>query len=227
MKLVRCARKHFYDSDTFDECPHCEELGDAVNNSGADRRQSTHVYEHQARRIDDEFSDIGVPGNSSQSPVTYSPQSSASRPQSLQSLVNAAVADKSSEPEDAQTMAFYDFGDAEPVVGWLVCIRGEYIGQSFNLKSGTNFIGRSMTMDIPLAKDTKVSRDKHAIITFDPQNRVFFVQPGESRGLTYMNGELLLAFRPLGNGEKITVGGSEFIFVPFCGESFTWEDYFN
>jgi hypothetical protein len=42
-----------------------------------------------------------------------------------------------------------------------------------------------------------------------------------------MYGELLLAFRPIQKGEKMTVGGTDFIFVPFCGEDFTWEDYFK
>lgn len=205
MKLVRCANKHFFDSDKFDECPHCEELDEATAESIALKQ----------KRINDEFSDIGLPVPPPVAPPIQ---------QSLQSLVSAAVAEKPSAPEDVQTIAFYDFGDTEPVVGWLVAIRGEYIGQSFNLKAGTNFIGRGMTMDVPLAKDTKVSRDKHAIITYDPQNRIFFVQPGESRGLTYLNGELLLAFRPIENGEKIAIGGSEFIFVPFCGKDFTWED---
>jgi len=231
MKLVRCIKKHFFDSDMYDECPHCEEI--AAAEAEAAKKTATAVKaelppnnESMARRIDDEFYNIGIPD--SVSPPASSPVAPASPAQeSLQSLVNAAVADKSNAPEDVKTMAFYDFGDAEPVVGWLVCIRGEYIGQSFNLKAGTNFIGRALTMDVPLAKDTKVSRDKHAIIIYEPQNRVFFVQPGESRGLTYLNGELLLAYRPLNNGEKVAVGNSEFIFIPFCGENFAWEDYFN
>jgi hypothetical protein len=224
MKLVRCSKKHFYDSDKFDECPHCEELDEAE-------------AESRARRIDDEFFNIGIPPEGEQPvaappppPPPVAPPYVAPAPQesqSLQSLVSAAVAEKPNAPEDVQTMAFYDFGDAEPVVGWLVCIKGEYIGQSFNLKAGANFIGRGMTMDVPLAKDTKVSRDKHAIITYDPQNRVFFVQPGESRGLTYVNGALLLAAGQLEKGAKIAVGGCEFIFIPFCGDDFTWEDYFN
>ena len=263
MKLVRCARKHFFDSDMYDECPHCEEMeamdkpkpsapsapsksrstpSDFIALSEEYKRNTSNETEPELRqrRIDDEFSNIGVPSSPPPSPPPSSPPPPARpaapppppppppAPQaSLQSLVNAAVADKSNAPEDVQTMAFYDFGDAEPVVGWLVCIRGEYIGQSFNLKAGTNFIGRALTMDVPLAKDTKVSRDKHAIIIYEPQKRVFFVQPGESRGLTYMNDELLLAYRPLNKGEKIAVGNSEFIFVPFCGEDFAWEDYFN
>jgi hypothetical protein len=42
-----------------------------------------------------------------------------------------------------------------------------------------------------------------------------------------MNGELLLSARPLQNGEKMKLGGTEFIFVQFCGDNFSWEEYFN
>jgi len=152
-------------------------------------------------------------------PITPIPQAQ----ESLQSQVNAVASH--GPTEDMKTIAFYNFEDAQPVVGWLVCVSGEYFGQSFNIKSGQNFIGRALTMDIPLAKDTSVSRNKHAIITYDPQNRVFFIQPGESSGLTYHKGKLLLAYQPLNSHEEIKVGNSEFIFIPCCGEKFKWEDY--
>jgi hypothetical protein len=226
MKLVRCNNKHFYDSDTFDECPHCEEI---ENEPGL---KQVSFEEAQARR-NDEFFDIGM--EETPPPLVMPAQVSANSPaasrktpsqQSLQSLVSAAVA-APQEPEDEKTVAFYDFGEEEPVVGWVVFIGGEYTGQCFNLKTGTNFIGRAMTLDIPLAKDGKVSRDKHAIITYDPESRTFFAQPGEGRGLTYRNGTLLLAPTPLEHGDKFKLGGSEFLFIPLCGEDFVWEDYFD
>ena len=150
--------------------------------------------------------------------------SEAPAPQeSLQLQINAVSSH--GPTEDLKTMAFYNFTDVEPVVGWLVCISGEYFGQSFNLKIGQNFIGRALTMDVPLAKDTSVSRNKHAIVTYDPQNRVFFIGPGESSGMTYCNGNLLLAHQPLEAYDKIKLGKSEFVFIPCCGEQFSWEDY--
>ena len=145
------------------------------------------------------------------------------QPGPLQRQVDATVSH--GPQEDMKTIAYYDFDDVEPVVGWLVCVGGEYFGQSFNLKAGQNFIGRGGTMDVTLAKDTSVSRNKHAVIIFDPQSRGFFVQPGESTGLTYLNGELLLTPKPLAAHGKIKVGNSEFIFFPCCGEQFAWEDY--
>lgn len=127
---------------------------------------------------------------------------------------------------DFKTVAYYNFSnDIEPVVGWLVCVKGEYKGESFSLKSGRNNIGRALTMDVALAQEKTVSRERHASITFDPQQKQFFVQSGEGRGLTYLNKELLMTFKELKKGDIITLGSCELLFYPLCGEDFAWDDY--
>ena len=135
-------------------------------------------------------------------------------------------ADSVNSTTDLKTVAYYNFSnDIEPVVGWLVCIKGEYKGESFGLKSGRNNIGRALTMDVALAQEKTVSRERHASITFDPQQKQFFVQSGESRGLTYINKELLMTFKELKKGDVITLGSCELLFYPLCGEDFSWDDY--
>lgn len=138
----------------------------------------------------------------------------------------AAVAPKGSDTEDVKTMAFYDLGgDQEPVVGWLVCVKGSYFGQSFNLKTGRNNVGRAGSMDVVLAQEPSVSRNRHAVITYEPENRDFFIQPGESGGLTYLNKQVVMQFSPMQAYDKIRLGNAEFVFVPCCGENFTWDDH--
>lgn len=125
----------------------------------------------------------------------------------------------------SKTVAYYNFSnEIDPVVGWLVCIKGEYKGESFKLKSGRNYIGRSLTMDVSLAMEKSVSRERHAAITFDPYQRRFFIQNGDSRGLTYVNNELLLNFKELNKGDIIAVSSCELMFYPLCGEDFSWDD---
>jgi predicted RNA-binding Zn-ribbon protein involved in translation (DUF1610 family) len=144
-------------------------------------------------------------------------------PQSLRSAVNAVAAN--GPIEDVKTMAFYNLDDTEPVVAWLVCLRGAYPGQSFTLKTGRNNIGRAMNMDVALAKETSVSRNKHAVLTYEPQKRAFYIQPGDGNGLTYLNDEPVLTFVPVKNRDKIKMGNSMYIFLSLCGEDFTWDDY--
>ena len=114
--------------------------------------------------------------------------------------------------------------NVEPVVGWLVCLNGEDAGKSFTLKSGRNFIGRGADMDVVLSGDMSVSREKHAIILYEPKKRVFLAQPGESKELFYVNDEVVLNVTSLNAYDKIAIGNTELYFVPFCGEVFAWED---
>ena len=116
---------------------------------------------------------------------------------------------------------------AEPVVGWLVCVKGEYFGQSFALKAGNNGVGRAMNMDVPLAQEPTVSRNKYCIITFEPQSQVFYIQQGESSGLTYLNDEMVMSPHKMAARDRIRLGKAEFILIPLCTDGFRWEEYMN
>lgn len=126
--------------------------------------------------------------------------------------------------DDVRTVAFYD-GDVEPVTGWLVCIEGESYGESFNIKAGRNLIGRSSSMDIALVSEISVSREKQAIIIFEPLKQQFIMQPGEGSSLTYVNDELLLNYVQLAPYDRIRMGNAQFLFVPFCCDKFNWSEH--
>lgn len=116
-------------------------------------------------------------------------------------------------------------GISEPVVGWLVCIKGNHFGESFNIVAGRNSVGRSGENKIVFSRDNTVSREKHAWITYEPKKREFFVQPGESSGLSYLNGDNIMESKKLSSHDELEFGDGKFIFIPLCGENFTWEDY--
>ncbi len=114
-------------------------------------------------------------------------------------------------------------GKAEPVVGWLVCLEGPDRGQDFRLHSEKNFIGRSAAMDVCIAGDESVSRDKHATLTFEPKKQSFWLIPGDSSGLVYLNGEVVHAPLQISGGDLIEVGKSKLVLTPFVGENFRWD----
>ena len=116
---------------------------------------------------------------------------------------------------------------AEPATGWLVCIKGNHFGESFQLVAGKNSIGRNSDNQIVLAGDNEVSRDRHAAIVYEPKKRQFFLVPGEGRGLTYLNDEYISSQQRLTAYDVIEVGGTKMAFIPLCGEKFSWEDYLN
>jgi hypothetical protein len=110
----------------------------------------------------------------------------------------------------------------DPVVGWFVCVHGPEKGRDYRIRSENNTIGRSKDMYICISGDESISRERHAVITFDPQQNAFHLGPGEGRGLVYVNGEVLLAHRKLQAYDQIQLGKTKLIFVPFCGEKYAW-----
>ncbi|MCI8379627.1 MAG: FHA domain-containing protein [Lachnospiraceae bacterium] len=151
----------------------------------------------------------------------------------------------SQEPEDTDhTVAFYDdiFAPqgsgtvtapirpantpsvSTPCVGWLVVTKGMHLGQDFRLKVGKNFIGRDSQMDIVLDGDKSVSRNRHAVVVYEPKQHMYLVQPGESSELVYLNDDVVLNPMKLSAYDVITVGEVNMLFMPLCGEKFNWTD---
>ena len=114
---------------------------------------------------------------------------------------------------------------ADPVVGWLVAVAGNHFGESFNIYYGNNSIGRSGSNKIVLSMDNGVSRNNHAFIVFDPKKCAFYVRPGDSSGLIYVNDENVLTSKQIVSFDVIEVSNTKMVFVPLCGESFSWDEY--
>jgi|GEM_PF-47465 len=124
-----------------------------------------------------------------------------------------------------RTVAFYEKQiGKEPVVGWLVCCEGPHKGQDFRLKSGKNFIGRSKVMDVSIAEDKTVSRERHAAVTFDPKHVLYIVQPGDSKELFYINDEVVLNPVPIKKHDVLTLGNTKLVFFPCCDSKLNWSE---
>ncbi len=140
----------------------------------------------------------------------------------LQDAVNKAI---TGEDDDGKTVSFYKSKKGiDPVAGWLVCVEGEDFGASFTIKTGRNFIGRSSAMDVVLHGDNSISRERHAIVLYEPKRREFIAQAGESRELFYLNDEVVLNPVRLKQYDILTIGNTRLMFFPCCGENFSWDD---
>ncbi len=210
MNLKRCENGHFYDTDKFQSCPHCAAVG-------GDSRQTV-----PASQANVETEPVTVPIKTP--PIAESQESQGF---SLKAAVGQAMADSAvTQEDDGKTVSLYQTKmGMEPVTGWLVCIEGPAFGESFQLKSGRNFIGRSPNMDVVLPGDSSISREKHAIILYEPKKREFIAQAGESRELFYLNDEVVLNPVRLKQYDILTIGNTRLMLFPCCGEKFSWEDY--
>lgn len=142
---------------------------------------------------------------------------SASNEGKTMSYFSSAVGPTSNQAQTRQV--------TEPVVGWLVCISGCYFGECFKIFAGKNSIGRSEENRIVIANDNSISRNKHALLVYEPKKRNFYLQPGDSSGLTYLNDDYITESQKMKARDIVELGESKFMFVPLCGEDFSWEDH--
>lgn len=139
--------------------------------------------------------------------------------------VAAMTGGVTSEADEGKTVGIIQkkFG-MDPAVGFLICIKGSHRGTDFKLAAGRNFIGRASAMDVALTDDDTVSRESHALVTYDAKHNSFSLSPGQGRGITYCNDELVEMVRPLKAYDVIEVGKSQLIFLPLCGANFRWDE---
>ncbi len=228
MNLLKCNKGHFYDGDKFASCPFCagsQPSGDSVTvslPSGGSNDVTMAMPAASSEPVT--VASYNVPNE----PVTQ--KSAAATPAVTFADAMQNAQNYSAMPDDDnRTVSYYSQKITqpvlqEPVVGWLVCTEGKYFGQSFNLKSGRNFIGRSASMDVCLDGENSVSRDRHAVIIYEPRERMFIAQPGDSRELFYINDDVVLDNVVLKPYDVISLGKVNLMIIPCCTKEFAWED---
>lgn len=113
----------------------------------------------------------------------------------------------------------------EPVVGWLVILKGPGRGASLTLRTGRNALGAAPGQDVQIAfGDPAIALVGHAFIVYDEEARAFFIEDGKKKDLVRVNGRMLTETRPLAAGDEIRIGATTLRFVAFCGADFDWSE---
>ena len=221
MNLVKCENGHFYDTNRYDKCPHCVG-GGAVRDSNL----TVPIMPSAGEAV---TTAINSPPPAEVTTPLAGQQAAPFAAQPGMSLQDAVRSATGGVPpvgggKDEVTVSFYKRSiGSEPVVGWLVCVEGAHFGEDFRLKSGRNFIGRAADMDVVIANDSAVSREKHAVVVYEPKGNKFLVMPGESRELCYINDEIVLTPLDIKVHDMLTVGDTKLMFVPCCSDTFNWD----
>ena len=71
--------------------------------------------------------------------------------------------------------------------------------------------------------DLKISSENHAKISYSEKNNRFNLLPGDGRNIVYLNDEEVFSPMPLKAYDLIDFGETKLIFIPLCGEQFTWK----
>jgi FHA domain-containing protein len=111
----------------------------------------------------------------------------------------------------------------DPIVGWLVIVKGPGWGNAARLGYQWNSIGRDPDQRVCLNYgDSTISRKNHARLSYDPRSRKFMITGGEAINLIYVRGENLLAPTEIKTGDRIQIGETELMLISLCGENFDW-----
>lgn len=210
MNLIRCENGHFYDAERFEYCPHCNQgsVSTVLQDENGDAMYTM---------------PLDPPVSPTPAPMPAPTSAPAPAPEPAPNGLGALVSEVKTEDGGQATIGFWGDIENEPVVGWLVAIDGAHFGEDFRLKTGRNFIGRSGQMDIPLTKDPSISREKHAIILYEPKSNVFLVQPGDAKELFYLNDKVVLSATEIGANDILSLGETKLLFIPCCSDKFNWD----
>lgn len=114
--------------------------------------------------------------------------------------------------------------EIDPVVGWLIVVKGPGRGNAVRLGYGWNSIGRDASQRACLNfGDSQISRTSHAKLLYEPRSRKFSLTLGEGANPTYVRGDVLLGPTEIKSGDRIQMGETELLFLGLCGESFEWQ----
>lgn len=199
--ITKCSKGHWYDANVNKECPHCKQAGERLG--------------IQLNDLEEDDKTISLA------------EVDLSQGAELGNIINTSAIQVNgglSNEDDDKTIAFGFFGAAKtsPVAGWLICMTGTERGKDYRLHAGKNFIGRSTSMDVLLVDDKTIARDKHCSVIYDPKGNVFYVS-SEGGNPVYLNGKMLDSSLQIQEGDEITVGKTNLMFIPFCREGRIWE----
>ncbi len=205
MATKRCNNGHYYDDTKYMECPYC---GVAQVNINGDLGSNVTMPI---------YNPVGAGGQ------VYASQEAPTMPNTSPDYMKTEAFSGENNADDQKTVGFMEKKEGtEPVVGWLVCVDGPKKGADYKIKAEKNFIGRDKSNDIVLNEDKSVAREKHAIISYNPKKSTFSIMPGEAHGLVYLNGEEVSSACEVAERDKIELGETTLIFIPFCGDKFQW-----
>lgn len=194
MKQARCKNGHIYDAEIYgDVCPYCDHTGNTIN-----------------------FNENGEYHFKSVAAEKVVPQDELKRTAPPDGYVQK-------QEELKKTVGVYaKIAGNDPVVAWLVCVKGHEEGKDHRLTAKTNTVGRGSDNDVYIKGDDTITKDTHAKIDYDILNNNFYLIPGNNKNTIYLNNVPVYNPQMLKAYDMVRFGQTDLCFVPFCSDKFRW-----
>ncbi len=113
--------------------------------------------------------------------------------------------------------------DVGLTAGLLILTEGPRRGRVFAVNLGRNRIGRGPENDIILdTGDAAISKEDHLVLAADPKNRQFFLVPGNSTNLAYLDEQPVLESCEIADKGVIQIGETKLVFIQLFGKYLDW-----
>jgi FHA domain len=167
--------------------------------------------------------DHGQAMQGSGEPVTPAPAMGQATGQAMGQAMEQAMGEAM---EQAKTeLVRSETCDGESVAGWVVVVDGPGRGGYRAVYAGMNSVGRDPNQRVCLNfGDETISPEQHAFITYDEEQRLFFLQHGGKSNLVRLGGQPVLSPVQLSANGLIRIGRTTLRFIPCCGPNFSWGD---
>ena len=219
--MKQCSNGHYYDSLIYNLCPFCQGQGPDLNVTRAKRQEYAVGVDGMKRCFSGHYYN---PNKYSSCPYCGVHNLDIAKTRPMRYDGHLPEKESGRVQDEGRTVGLLcKKTGLDPVVGWFVCIEGVDRGRDYHIHSEKNYIGRSEKMDINIIGDNTISRENHAIVSFNPKNNIFKIHPGDGRGLVYLNEEEVDSPAELKPYDIIELGQTKLMFVPFCGERFKWD----
>ncbi|MDO5131780.1 MAG: FHA domain-containing protein [Eubacteriales bacterium] len=220
MSFTKCANGHIYDPGIYSSCPYCNTPVKEINFDSKDNQQKQGTVG---------FVDMGstIPldggGSSPTIPVHGGfPNPSGPDPDPNDPFKNPSMPDNRGSGDSNGTVVIgAGEGGTIPVAGWLVCLKGKMRGRSYTLFCKQNTVGRDRKNDAWIQGDNTISGHQ-ANISYDMRHNTFTIVPKTETNTMYLNDEPIYEAARLKEHDMLEMGRSTFVFIPFCGDRYTW-----
>jgi hypothetical protein len=214
MATVQCHNGHHYDDRKHTHCPYCPVPG--LTDVKIPGTQAAPMSRPGIPQTEPEslLRGTGAPIRPSMPQTQPAPARGAGAPNR-----GGGSSDRGGTP-GVTVGIFQRHTGIDPVVGWLVCVKGTNKGRDYRLHSDLNKLGRAPNMDVCIEGDEAISRENHCQIAFSPRSKTYSIVPGDGRNISYLNNQDVLSAMRLQAYDRLDLGESSFIFIPF---EFDWE----
>ena len=234
MEFIKCSKGHFYDPDVTSTCPQCAAEASGVDDMlyQADTGATTPVSPIEEYGATEPVSPAE---NYGATESIYGGNHNSFSGGSMDQTVPVSPGNGFAPGDFGPGAKVEDYDDATqptveggiagftPVAGWLVCVDGPAKGTDYRVRAGYNYIGRAKHMDICVTGDNRIGHERHAMIAYDQEEKVFFFGPADGKSIVRMNGKMVMVPTEIHAYDVVTIGSTKLMFVPLCGERFNWD----